>query len=69
MKLDYPILSDPDGKAAKALGIFRASGFSSRVTFYIGKDGRILYIDKKVKPGTHGADVAKKLAELGIPKK
>ena len=40
-----------------------------RWTFYIGKDGEVLYVDKSVKPGTHGADVAAKLAELGIPER
>ena len=44
-------------------------GLANRWTFYIGKDGRILFIDKQVKPDTAGADVAKKLAELGIAKR
>lgn len=40
-----------------------------RWTHYIGKDGKILFIDKKVKAGSHGADAAKKLKELGIDEK
>jgi thioredoxin-dependent peroxiredoxin len=40
-----------------------------RWTFYIGKDGKVLYIDKSVSARTHGEDVAKKLAELGVEKK
>ena len=67
--LDYPILSDPTKKTAEAYGILNPKGVSSRVTFYVGKDGRILYIDKAVKTGSHGADIAKKLGELGVPKK
>jgi len=43
--------------------------FPRRWTFYIGTDGRILAIDKRVKAKTHGQDVAKKLAELGVAKK
>ena len=39
---------------------------SSRWTYYIGKDGKILHIDKKVKAGDHGEDIAKKLKELGV---
>ncbi len=70
LKTDYPILSDPDGKFSNALGIFNAEKkFAGRVTFYIGKDGKILAIDKAVKVGSHGADIAAKLKELGIPKK
>lgn len=70
LRLDYPILSDPDKKAAKAYGV--AGGlrpFAQRWTFYIGKDGKILAIDKSVKTATHGADVAAKLKELGVPQK
>ena len=38
-------------------------------SFLIGKDGKILHIDKQVKAGSHGSDVAAKLKELGIAKK
>ena len=40
-----------------------------RYTFYIGSDGKLLYIDKSVNAATHGADVVKKLKELGVAKK
>jgi len=40
-----------------------------RWTFYVGKDGKILHIDKSVKPGTHGPDIASKLRELGVAEK
>ncbi len=43
-------------------------GLPKRWTFYIGADGRILHVDKDVKPNTAGDDIAKKLAELGVPK-
>lgn len=64
--LDYPILSDPGKETAKAYGVLD-SGYASRHTFYIGKDGHILFVDRKVNASTAGDDVAKKLAELGIP--
>ena len=60
----YPILSDPTKEVARAYGVLAASGFASRWTFYIGSDGRILDIDKKVSPSSHGADVAKRVAQL-----
>jgi peroxiredoxin Q/BCP len=41
---------------------------AARWTFYIGKDGTILEIDKSVKPATAGKDIAATLARLGIPK-
>jgi peroxiredoxin Q/BCP len=43
--------------------------FPQRWTFIIGKDGRILEIDKKVNCPTHATDLAAKLAELGVAKK
>jgi thioredoxin-dependent peroxiredoxin len=43
--------------------------FASRWTFYVGLNGRILYIDKQVNPATHGKVVAAKLAELGVPRR
>ena len=44
-------------------------GVASRWTFYIGTDGRILDIDKRVKAATHGHAVAERLAALGVAKK
>ena len=44
-------------------------GVANRWTFYIGKDGKILAIDKGVKADTAGADIALKLADLGVARK
>ena len=68
LKLDYPILSDPDKTVAKAFGCLNPRGMSSRWTYYVGKDGKVLYVDKKVKAGAHGEDIVKKLEELGVAK-
>jgi peroxiredoxin Q/BCP len=69
LDLDYPILSDPSKKVAEAFGCLNARGMSSRWTYYIGVDGKVLYIDKSVKAGDHGKAIADKLAELGVSKK
>jgi peroxiredoxin Q/BCP len=67
LDLDYPILSDPDGKVAKAYGVLKPDGkAANRVTFYIGADGKIAAVDSAVKTETHGADIASKLKELGV---
>ena len=67
--LDFPILADPEKKAAEAYGVVGpGQGFPSRWTFYIGTDGKILAIDKKVDVKTAGADIATKLGELGVAK-
>ena len=66
LQLDYPILSDPTKATARAFGVLAASGFASRATVYIGKDGRILAIDRKVSAASHGADIVARLPDLGI---
>jgi peroxiredoxin Q/BCP len=42
---------------------------AQRWTFYIGKDGKILHVEKRVSPATAGQDLVAKLGELGIAKK
>ena len=68
LEADYPILSDPEKKVAAAYGVLGASGFAARTTFYIGPDGKILDIDRKISVKTAGEDVARKLGELGVKK-
>jgi len=70
LELNFPILSDPDKLVAKEYGVFDDTrGAAKRWTFYIGKDGKVLFIDKEVKTDAHGEDVAKKLEELKVAKK
>ena len=69
LELDYPILSDPEAAVARAYGVAGVLPWASRWTFYIGKDGKILYVDRDVKTKTAGADIAAKLRELGVPER
>jgi peroxiredoxin Q/BCP len=64
--LTYPILSDPEKGVARAYGVLTPSGYASRWTFYIGADGRILDIDKKVNAGVHGVDVLERVRRSGF---
>ncbi len=64
---DFPILSDPTKQTATAYGVLNERGMANRWTFYIGKDGKILAIDKAVRPATSAEDMAAKLKELGVP--
>jgi peroxiredoxin Q/BCP len=67
---DYPILADPGKQAANAYGVLiPVAGLAKRWTFYIGADGKLLFIDKDVKVNTAGADMAARLSELGISRK
>ena len=76
---DFPILSDMGKKVAFAYGVIPPDApperqFARRWTFYIGADGKILFIDKGttgrgVNPATSGEDIVAKLKELGIPER
>ena len=63
---DFPLLADPDKTAAKAYGVLHPMGYARRETFYIGKDGRILAIDREVEPATSAEDIAATLERLGV---
>ena len=68
----FPLLADPTKKTANAYGVLRDYGgqlgqLANRWTFYIGPDGKILAIDKMVKPATSGEDIVAKLKELKVP--
>jgi peroxiredoxin Q/BCP len=70
---DFPILADPTQKTANAYGVLKDYGglgtLANRWTFYIGPDGKILAIDKAVKPASSGEALVAKLKELNVPAK
>ncbi len=67
---DFPILADPTRQTARAYGVIpEGRDFASRWTFYIGPDGRILFIDKAVRAVEAGAGIVARLTALGVKKK
>jgi peroxiredoxin Q/BCP len=70
---DFPILADPTKDVAKKYGVlgdyskYNMGELASRWTFYIGPDGKILDVDRKVSPGTSGEDLVKHLKALNVP--
>jgi peroxiredoxin Q/BCP len=66
----HTLLSDPTGAAARAYGVTMFGGlFARRWTFYIDRDAVIRFVDKDVNTGTAGQDIARRLAELGFPRR
>ena len=66
----HVLLSDPTGATASAYGVTGFGGlFAQRWTFYVDRDGVIREIDKNVSTATAGQDIARKLGELGFPKR
>ena len=70
LDVDYPLLSDPERRAAIAYGVAKdQQSAATRWTFYIGVDGKILDVDRDVTPSTHGKDVVARLAQLGVKRR
>jgi peroxiredoxin Q/BCP len=67
--LRFPVLGDADRAVARAYGVLGTSGLASRVTFYIGLDGKIAAVDRTGATVTHGASIEQTLKQLGIPRR
>jgi peroxiredoxin Q/BCP len=58
-KLNFPLLSDPDGSVAAKYGVLMADkGYTARVTFLIDDKGVLRAVDDKVSVASHGKDLA-----------
>ena len=70
---DFPILADPTHATARKYGVladyskFNLGEVANRWTFYIGPDGKIQDIDRKVNPGSSGQDIVARLQALKVP--
>jgi thioredoxin-dependent peroxiredoxin len=70
---DFPLLADPTKETARKYGVladmsrFNIGEVASRWTFYIGPDGKIVDIDKKVNPAQSGEDIVAHLKTLKVP--
>ena len=63
--LPFAILSDKSKEVAKAYGVLGIGGFLvKRMTFIIGKDGKITHVFPKVDVKQHSEEVLKALDEL-----
>ncbi|NRD72513.1 redoxin domain-containing protein [Shewanella sp. VB17] len=67
-KADFPMLSDPTKETAKAYDVLNFIRVASRMTFYIGKNGKILKIDEDINAETAAENIAANLQALGIEK-
>jgi thioredoxin-dependent peroxiredoxin len=70
LEAKHVLLSDPTAETASAYGVGGLAGFfAKRWTFYIDANGAVVAIDKNVSTSTAGQDIARKLGELGYPKR
>jgi peroxiredoxin Q/BCP len=66
---DFPLLSDPGKKVAKAYDVLAFYGYPKRHTIYIDKQGKVLMVDRDINPATSAQDIAANLEKLGIAKR
>src|ERR687893_569888 len=63
--LNFPLLTDEDGRASEALGVLRENRSSAnRVTFLLDPDSRISRVYPEVSPETHADEILKDAATL-----
>jgi thioredoxin-dependent peroxiredoxin len=55
--LPFLLVADESGSVARAYGVPGAFGMTSRVTFLVGKEGRILRVWPDVDPSVHAEEV------------
>lgn len=62
--LPFLLLSDEDRTLAKAYGVGGFLGMSKRVTFLIGKDGKVARVYPSVNPDEHAAEILRDIDSL-----
>jgi peroxiredoxin Q/BCP len=63
--LNFPLLTDKNGRAAEALGVLREGGEqANRVTFLLDAEGTIKKVYPEVSPETHADEILKDAASL-----
>jgi peroxiredoxin Q/BCP len=70
LDLDFPILSDPAKSTAEAYGVVHEGRpVPERWTFFIGPDGKVKAVEKKVNTKEAAKQIADQLEALGVKKK
>ena len=64
-KLNFPLLSDPDGSASARLGVLMPDKpYTNRITVVIDDRGVVRLVDKGVKVGSHGKDLVEAIRAM-----
>ncbi|TCJ16428.1 peroxiredoxin [Rubrobacter taiwanensis] len=63
--LNFPLLTDEDGQAAKSLGILSEKGYARRVTFLLDPEGTVVRVYPEVSPETHAGEVLAAASSAG----
>lgn len=63
-RLPFPLIADPRGEWGRAFGVTATLDKYQRVTFLIGRDGKVARVYPKVDPGVHATQVLGDVAAL-----
>ena len=64
-KLNFPLLTDENGRASEALGVLRENRqAANRVTFLLDQDGKVAKVYPEVSPETHADEILEDAASL-----
>jgi peroxiredoxin Q/BCP len=56
-RLPFPLVADTEGAVQRAYGVSSRLGMPARVTFVVGRDGKVARVFRDVDPGVHEAEV------------
>lgn len=62
-ELNFRLLSDPDGSAAKKYGVLDGK-YASRVTFVLDEKGILRHVETEVNVRSHGGDLVARVKGL-----
>ena len=62
--LNFPLLTDENGRAAEALGVLGDRGVANRATFLLDSEGTVSKAYPKVSPETHADEILEDAASL-----
>ncbi len=62
--LNFPLLTDEDGRASEALGVLGERGTANRVTFLLAPGGGIAKVYPDVSPETHADEILEDAASV-----
>ncbi|HEX4646741.1 MAG TPA: redoxin domain-containing protein, partial [Verrucomicrobiae bacterium] len=63
--LNFPLLVDTDGKIADAYGVrMQGKSMARRVSFLIGKDGKIVHVTDNPRADVHLAEMQEAVTKL-----
>ncbi len=63
-RLNFPLLTDEGGEAAKSLGVLSDRGVANRVTFLLDPVGRVAKVYPDVSPESHADEILEDATEL-----